>query len=537
MTLLQLTRTPYLAPIASNFVANDKYQESKNCACGSVVESMRGTIMQVVGTKASPKMLSSNKSHTAFKTACCSQDEHMSSLPDRAILDVTQRRQNDSRADSEVAPHLTHGDYRILKSASEFCEYRNLHGNPVVFCLPKRMIDCHCMPLKPGTVLQPTSQSKMKVFEPCGKPSKEAVSLCRDWMAEDMGNWKALMVRTLGRTDHATPIYQCKKRHHESPHTSLAKSVRSQCNLLCSRNYLLSLFIRKRMVEDALIVVWSIDFLEMVENFEYLHTFGTYPEAALPNLWKSARFLFVEHPSRTTLPSPIGPSLSPDTSEFQSILSLPEAAHVVKIVLAALVGSIRVSRTEAWLAVQRLRRGGHIVLPRPANNPLVPCATISDTLDIMDAFEDDIAHSLVRRLAMALASRRNSEKLTHHSYSDDEQVSSDHNPEISDLIVRALVEIDVLTLIPAKANIQPTLLGGTLYRNPKGPTLLGKAKVGKDRSLLLEIVVEWLRGLLLKDWDGSAEVSTSSAVAGVLELLSGLCKLQIRNACHKTNLC
>ena len=522
-TLLQLTKLPHLwsAPIASDATTEDGDYNSRPCA--NALNSTRGTMEKIIVRHISAKTLYSSKSQIVCIPDCKRQDGGLESINDKANTQKIHQRQCNNREEDEKGSYLTPGDCRILQSACEFCEYQNLNDEPVIFCLPKGLIDNHCVRLKSGIMLQLTARSNTVVFEPCGKPSKVAVSLCRDWIAQDTGKHKVLMVRKLGRTDYPMPIYQCNKRHRESPHTSLAKSTRLQCDMLRSSDYLLRFFVSKSIVKKT-IVVWSIDFAKMVENFGFLHTFEIYPESVISNLWQSARSLYVEQPSRPPLPSLTGQSFDVGASESQVTLNLPEAAHIVKIVLAALVGSIKIPNREAWLAVQRLRRSGHIVLPRPGYKPPVSYALMSHTLAIMDAFEDDMAHSLVKRLAMALACRRNFENLSHHSSMSDELLPRDCGSEMFDLIVRALVEVDVLTVIPIDTNLQPTLRGGTLQGNFKGLCLQDQSKTDNNKSLRLEIVVEWLRGLLLKEWDGNVEVSKGSALAGALELLSSLCK-------------
>ena len=421
---------------------------------------------------------------------------------------------------------LTRDDYKFLKSTCEFCKREDCNGQSDLFCIPKSMIDRHCRPLKNGTELQLATRDMILLPEAGGEFSFAAspmslTSLSTYGVLGHMGR-----LRQLGRTDQHMPMYQCNKNHHKPRPSHLSPPAPSLYGVLCSSDSLLRYFIKECIYQETSKAIRSVRFKSMVEFFTRLHIADFHPQTAFSQLWESADALHLTPPGRPKLPSDTATASKSNQSPARKSsypLGLPQTVHVAKIILAALVGSITAISpdTEAWLAVKRLRSSSHTALPR--QNEEVPISPVlyEKTLGILDALDDDMAHSLLKRLTKAVANHnvivRSFNKYASRQGFDQSGVDNHH---FEDLLVQSSLDVEIITTYQEGPECQPTLKEGTLIG--VDTELPASTSADSVEVAQLEIVVEWLRGIVLKEWNGKPHISPSSAVAGALMLLSAL---------------
>ena len=415
----------------------------------------------------------------------------------------------------------TQAEFHTLQSNCEICTLETDRGDPLLFWVPRSLIDQRCLSLKPGTRLKSMDLlfNESHAF-PTGKLDMEKYrAACK---IGDHGTYahKRELMRQLSRSGVPSPVLHCSKEHkHAQNHPSYAQSLTS---ILGSSDNLLRSFIRHELRVDASMVVWSNDFSDMVDVFQLLHQWDYHPVTVFSSLWQSSHSLYVSNPGRSKGIS-TGEQVPNQALEASSAGGMPfpshtGGAHITKIIFAALVASIQRGSSDAWLAAQKLRRSGHIMLPpTPETTP-----ELRGTITTMDAFEDDMAHMLLKRLTRAIAT------MVHVPHPSALHMSPDEGGigstvDVVTLIVRGLIDPEAVAIIHKSPGDRPTLKGGVVLGSSEGWSAAHR-NADEHRMWYLEAVVEWLRGILLKEWDGKAEVPKCSAVGGALELLACLCK-------------
>lgn len=266
----------------------------------------------------------------------------------------------------------------------------------------------------------------------------------------------------------------------------------------------------------------SIDFGRMVQAFHWLQKFDVRSQliiASLPVAIKSLHITSSAQRRREGQES--SKNLGGDKSQSQirktseglgkdafRVHDEREAAHVALQVFAVLVATVPPCNLQEWHIVYTCHQGGRMVPPEAVTDP----ATIRSVQQVLDAFEDEMALNLLSRLCEALATRL--------WISDLESVVGKEQRkkglEVSDAR-RSVVDCVLDTLFESKQSPVP-------YRTRDGlPGWRYDAAQPDEESLeaprYIGIIAEWLRYLVSKQWDGSAEVDRFSAVGGALEIL------------------
>ncbi|KAI4131803.1 MAG: hypothetical protein LQ347_002813 [Umbilicaria vellea] len=259
-----------------------------------------------------------------------------------------------------------------------------------------------------------------------------------------------------------------------------------------------------------------------------------HPRTIMPSLWTVTGVLF-NPPLAHTHPRSSGlragtallnarqnPSadLVPQDLSNETYLDDTDAAHIVKIVLAALGATVPQSKPETWLAVQKLRASGHVapeVLTDTWDSRIV-----MSLLESMDAFEDEAALALMTRLVRALSARRcMSEMAKNKTLSKGYRTTptnASHNMMNSILkfvMQSGTINAEVNKASPNTSNIPPSRQGavnGYIHESLKDALTV--------KPSIPAVTVEWLRSVLLKEWNGKAEVAKWGAVGGAIEMMS-----------------
>lgn len=235
-------------------------------------------------------------------------------------------------------------------------------------------------------------------------------------------------------------------------------------------------------------------------------------DLVLNSLWNALEKLFVPPKELSTplrrlsgnstglVPAPIIASRSSGSSTDEP-LSDTEAAHIATVTLFALVSSLPKVDAQTWRAILQMRSAG-TVLP-DAEMRKLSRSRPGLVVDITDKLEHDLALRLVNRLVRALTAR-----LAFHEISKARSVSifeskKHRKPSVLDLILENLREHHNLTTNTAEQ---------------------GDWRSTSDTPTASALIVEWLRTLLLKEWDGKPEMPRSSAAGGAVQILSSMYK-------------
>lgn len=275
----------------------------------------------------------------------------------------------------------------------------------------------------PGVSEQPTHES-WKPAETLSHLTPENVNaLVRMVMAAEPSLCNGrLQLRSIGRTDttYLKPTALIGGSSTEVERT-LAFGVQSLTYVLGNAAPLLKSFLCRaacEVVPDVMETRSTINAEDLLYQFRNLMEIDHHPRTVLPSLWVATGVLFnapLAHSNPRSSDLRAGTALlkarqdhsSTDISDDlrnEAFLDDTDAAHIVKIVFAALGATIPKSNPETWLAVQKLRASGHVapeVLAKTWDSHIV-----RSLLETMDAFEDEAALALITRLVRAISARR-----------------------------------------------------------------------------------------------------------------------------------
>ena len=190
-----------------------------------------------------------------------------------------------------------------------------------------------------------------------------------------------------------------------------------------------------------------------------------------------------------------------------------DAAHMIKICLHALSAALPKVGRNVWLTTRNLRCNGRLVPDFSMNY------TQSDLWDplvcISDALEDELGIRLVRRLVKVISARESyHEMLKNKAFSRSGSFAEDNSQSKMLELVWDYLGRSVETPNPMDGEPPTLFFDGLPVRLEAEPSWSMAA-----------ITLEWVRSLLLKEWDGKYEVARSSLAGCCLALLSLLCRL------------
>lgn len=277
----------------------------------------------------------------------------------------------------------------------------------------------------------------------------------------------------------------------------------------------------------------SVKFAEIIQAFRLLMEIDHHPRNIFPSLWISigkvhppisvrSKSALLKVCRSTKSDRPLIGSTSENHSVNTDFLGDVDAAHVVKIALAALVASIPECNLETWASVRRLRASGRIA---PAfNGSHAATKLIDPLLKVMDSFDDELALSLMMRVARAVAARQCLFEISRFQRPSMNDGISVKNGDFMDVLLHEVIDSDTMDTISRQSSTASTSVGSKttaeLTHNEKGTQ-----KPVTSQNSHFSILVEWLRSVVFSEWDGKAEISRWGPVGGALELMSHLCKL------------
>ena len=176
----------------------------------------------------------------------------------------------------------------------------------------------------------------------------------------------------------------------------------------------------------------------------------------------------------------------------EKVLNDKEAMHIVKIALAALIARVLKGKLygNVWVSFCNAHAKGRAIR--------------HDTqLMLMDIFEDELCIELMTVLIKAMVIRKHMSEIIRHR--EPQLMTGENLQNSSENIINKLLH-NVFHLSPS-TGIMPT-------------------HVARQREMSrhhAEILMQWLRSVILKSWDGKALINRWGAVGCALEFMSHLC--------------
>ncbi|KAI9877698.1 MAG: hypothetical protein M1830_003105 [Pleopsidium flavum] len=262
------------------------------------------------------------------------------------------------------------------------------------------------------------------------------------------------------------------------------------------------------------------------QAFRLLKTFDE-SRLIFRSLWISLGALFIPPPDLSHPKSPrlkaamsisktrspwssgeFGPVFPPTSNDY---LSDRKAVHIMRLALSALAAAVPKVSAETMLAVRKLRASGRVA---PDAHLLATNADLAKPLlEVTDVLEDELALRLMSRLVRAIAARCCAAEIVKNKqmrkYSNGGQQSC---------------PVDVLKLLREYLReAQHDASRPSAAHNPTGSVTEANASYALSGGWSMPaITVEWLRSVLLKEWDGRAEVARWDIVGGAVMILASL---------------
>ncbi|KAG9233198.1 HECT-domain-containing protein-like protein [Amylocarpus encephaloides] len=221
------------------------------------------------------------------------------------------------------------------------------------------------------------------------------------------------------------------------------------------------------------------------------------PSLVFDSLWIAAGDLFNPPESLESMQDWGHKSQSLDASHKKS-LSNNEAARLINICLHALVATAPLVEDARQLAnMSRIRSYGLAMLGREklSLEPVELC------LRYEDAFTDELALRLARRIFSSISTRQTFNDLTEHQ--KDVPTDGKKEPDVLEIVLATLKFLDL--------GITPTLDFSDEERDlheKRVPTLL----------------LDWARTIMIQDWNGFAAVPADGSFGGALAMIAAIYK-------------
>lgn len=233
------------------------------------------------------------------------------------------------------------------------------------------------------------------------------------------------------------------------------------------------------------------------------HLFTVCPwDIALHSVWVALEKLFVPpdelpssaRPSRRSSRSSTMVGGNPATpmtrrmseSTTDEPLSDADAAYIATVALFVLVSSVPNLDSRTWRGIRRMRAMGGVA--PSADMDKLPSEQVQQAVETTDQLEHELGLRLVNRLVRALTAR-----LAYHEISKTCQVYSLDFPKQS--------KTNILDRIMDHLSEHHDLK----HSHFPGPSSL---------------IVEWLRTLFLREWDGNPEMARSSGAGGAVQIMA-----------------
>ena len=318
-----------------------------------------------------------------------------------------------------------------------------------------------------------------------------------------------ISLRRQGRGDMPTHLSIDSHSNFEDYESFLRFTDQSISYVLADARTLLKSFVHYYRDSNSCTTVWSYDLLLMTSCLRLLRHLDFQPFSILPSLSMSTRCIHPLNSGRKRT-SAMKTSMPP-LSGLSDALDDVEASHIVKIIVAALIATVPEYDAETLFAVSKLRAAGNIAPCLTGDSPPRYRYMVERVLNVASNFEDEMALSLVKSMVEAIVARQYRVKSSQDYKESYWSLEDSFHGTISYLIA------DDFKMVHSTSQASPSLKGSTWYEH-----FQPKVTPGLKQPLL--VLIEWLRTLILKEWDGKVRVKRCSAIGGALSLLSQICE-------------
>ena len=330
----------------------------------------------------------------------------------------------------------------------------------------------------------------------------------------------------MGRTENPL-LHAASMRHDQAMQyrSFLAYSTQSITYVLGNVEPLLQSFFYVEHSHETPELIEICGLPDMISLFRKLNRIDRPPYNIFPSLWINAGNLYL--PSIAHFNVTKNRDVSSETQSSSEVLSSGadqesqvhsrtlETCHIAKIILAALVAVVPRCDAIEWRAIRLLRSSGHVMpFAMSGSSPknFDPPREIPTNVNV---FEDEMALSLVTRLLRALAGRHYA--LKSHGEHTLQQGRCEIYQGYSGIFASVL---RYLADDHPRISVSPSAAAPTLQNG----RLVSDFAVAEGLETVLLVLIEWLRTVIMSEWDGQPKVLKCSAIGGALEFLSEICE-------------
>lgn len=174
-----------------------------------------------------------------------------------------------------------------------------------------------------------------------------------------------------------------------------------------------------------------------------------------------------------------------------------EAAYIATVTLFALISSLPKLDIRTWRGLVRMRAMGMILPDAEVQKLSQPSLAL--VIDATDSMEYDLALRLLSRLVRSLTARLTFHEISKATSKSVMESKKQRKPSVVDLILDSLREH---------------------YRSSTNISDPDNSHLEMESPVASAIIIEWLRTLFLKEWDGKSELARSSTAGGTVQILS-----------------
>ncbi|KAL9603820.1 MAG: hypothetical protein Q9219_000929 [cf. Caloplaca sp. 3 TL-2023] len=273
----------------------------------------------------------------------------------------------------------------------------------------------------------------------------------------------------------------------------------------------------------------SIDFGGMVQAFHWLYKIDTRPKiiwsrllSALKKIRITPAYHLEEERGVTQFTSNQGSfNAHPQPGEKSlegddvCVIDEREATHLTMLIFAALVAAVPPCSLEIWHLVWKCHQSGSMV-PYTGKDP----ATIAAVQLVLDAFEDEMAHALLSALCESLAeptynSSAGRVLAGQLAVSKPGVAPTDISESVADRLVSNMFQSKLYPSVYYVTDKHTSSVQIRWRHDLRQPD----EEDSTHSPRYFGIIAEWLRYLIVKEWDGKVDINCFSAVGGALAIL------------------
>ncbi|KAL8951527.1 MAG: hypothetical protein Q9222_002498 [Ikaeria aurantiellina] len=266
----------------------------------------------------------------------------------------------------------------------------------------------------------------------------------------------------------------------------------------------------------------SVAFNRVVQSFHWLRKLEPNPQIVFPSLKRASMSLYASPPSSSRQKNDRrlqGSGLPSTLHKLYQVENDREAAHMAHIIFAALVASIPSCSASTWRLVQDCHNNGRMGAFQ--NCDPLEAGTLES---VLDAYDDEVALDLLSNFVNALSTRLAATETTIDENFDQEDDEDDEDKDSYIMKFAPVLKLfwdGVLAAEPRPFSYTKTQ-GDTAGAELRWAYDIAPSdrSDSKDSPEYIEIIIEWLKVLIVKEWDGKVEIERSSMAGGALEILS-----------------